>query len=49
MTVFVLLKKTIHAVEDHYGLEHQEYSMSENDDDDDEDYFEYEDEEETLN
>lgn len=47
MTVFVLLKKTIHAVEEHYGLEHQEYSMSENDDD--EDYFEYEDEEETLN
>jgi hypothetical protein len=49
MTVFVLLKQTVHAVEDHYGLEHKTYPTSEGDEDYDEDYEEhYENEEDEF-
>lgn len=43
MTVFVLLKQTIHAVEDHYGLEHKTYPTSDYDeseyDEDEDEYY----------
>lgn len=41
MAVFVLVKQTIHKVEDHFGIEHREYI--ENDDYEDDDDYSYED------
>lgn len=42
MAVFVLVKKTIHMVEDHFGLEHQEYSSTLDDNYDDDSYYDEE-------